>query len=87
MERTRKVKSEFVKQSWNQVQNNINILRGVFGSHFIEVDNSKFLTAKEAQQKFTSIAKQHISKFIKAPIKNPVGKKWIEKQLILKKRK
>ena len=49
------------------------------------VDNSKFLSEKQAQSKFGMIVKKYISKFIKRPVKNPKGKKWVKKQLLLKK--
>lgn len=87
MARERKVKPEIVSARWHDVQANIKTLKSIFGSNFFEVDNSKYLSEKEAKQKFATITKQHISTFINASIKNPIGKKWIKKQLLLKKRK
>ena len=40
---------------------------------------------KDAQKKLNMLVKKGIDKFIKKPIKNPIAKKWIEKQKILKK--
>ena len=48
------------------------------------VDNSKTLDEKKAIDKFDMLMKKGINTFIKKPIKNYLGKKWIEKQLILK---
>ena len=43
------------------------------------------LSEKQAQSKFGMIVKKYISKFIGKPVKNPKGKKWVKKQLLLKK--
>ena len=51
------------------------------------VDNSKFLSPEEAQAKFKSLMTSGIGKFIKRPIKNPIGKTWIKNQLALIKNK
>ena len=59
----------------------------MFGNaNFLLVDNSKILDEKQAKKKFDMLAKKGIDKFLKRPVKNYLGKKWIEKQLILKKR-
>ena len=59
----------------------------MFGSNFVIVDNSKFLKPKEAEKKFGRLVKKYIDKFIKKPIRNVVGKKWVQHNLILKGKK
>ena len=85
MERPRKLNPELVETSWNDVQKNKISYQGLFGnSNFMMVDNSKTLDEKKAIDKFDMLMKKGINKFITQPIKNYRGKKWIEKQLILK---
>ena len=48
------------------------------------VDNSNTLSPKQATKKFNMLVKKGIGSFIKKPIQNYRGKKWIERQLILK---
>ena len=85
MERPRKLNPELVETSWNDVQKNRISYQGLFGnSNFLMVDNSKTLDEKKAIDKFDMLMKKGINKFIKKPVKNYRGKKWIEKQLILK---
>jgi len=85
MERPRKLNPELVEKSWNDVQKNKISFQGLFGNaNFLMVDNSKTLGEKKAIDKFDMLMKKGINTFIKKPIKNYLGKKWIEKQLILK---
>ena len=49
--------------------------------------DSKFLDEKEAQNKFGMITKKYINKFVKSPVKNHIGKKWIKHQMILRGKK
>ena len=85
MERPRKLNPELVETSWTNVQKNRISYQGLFGnSNFLMVDNSKTLGEKKAIDKFDMLMKKGINKFITQPIKNYRGKKWIEKQLILK---
>ena len=51
------------------------------------MDNSKFLKPEEAQKKFGMIVKKYINKFVKGPVKNFIGKKWIKHQMILRGKK
>ena len=84
-ERTRRLPEDILVKSWKDVQNNLGKFQGLFGRNFAVVDNSKFLSEKQAQNKFGMIVKKYISKFIGKPVKNPKGKKWVKKQLLLKK--
>ena len=84
-ERARSLPPKLLKKSWDDVQNNLGKFQGLFGRNFAVVDNSKFLSAKDAQKKFGMIVKKYISGFVKQKVKNPKGNKWVKKQLILKK--
>ena len=85
LERARSLPPKLLKKSWDDVQNNLGKFQGLFGTNIAIVDNSKFLSAKDAAKKFGVIVKKYISKFIKKPVRNPKGKKWVKKQLLLKK--
>ena len=85
--RPRALPEAVLVKSWNSVQKNIKKFQGMFRSNMIVVDNSKFLSPEEAQAKFKSIMAGSIGKFIKRPIKNPIGKTWIKNQLELIKNK
>jgi tRNA uridine 5-carbamoylmethylation protein Kti12 len=87
MERKRKLSPEIVEKYWNEVQSNKISFQGLFGNaNFMMVDNSADLDEKTAIKKFSMLIKKGIGKFIKKPVKNYLGKQWIEKQKILKKR-
>ena len=85
MERPRKLNPELVEESWNDVQKNKIYFQGLFGNaNFMMVDNSNTLSEKQATKKFNMLVKKGIGSFMKKPVKNYRGKKWIERQLILK---
>ena len=84
MERPRKLKPHIVEDSWREVQKNREAFNGLFGRNFIIVNNNDTLKPEAAEKKFEFLMKQGISKFIKRGVKNPQGKKWIEKQKIVK---
>ena len=74
--RDRKLPTELVKKSWKAVQNNL----GLFGSsNMLVVDNSEY-------KDFPKIIKNGAREFIKRPIQNHVAKKWIKKELELRKK-
>ena len=84
--RARRLPPKLLEQSWRQCQANIGKFNGLFGSsNFMVVDNSKFLSEKEATTKFGMLVKKGINKFLGKGVKNPIGKKWIKNQLVLKK--
>ena len=83
-ERRRSLPEDILTKSWKDVQNNLGKFQGLFGSNFAVVDNSKFLKPEEAQSKFGKLTKKYINKFIKRPIRNVIGKKWVQHNLILK---
>ena len=86
-ERARRLPEDILTKSWKDVQHNLGKFQGLFGSKFAIVDNSKFLKPEDAQKKFGMIVKKYINKFIKGAVRNPIGKKWIKHNLILKGKK
>lgn len=79
--RTRTVPEEIVEEDWYAVQNNKPKYQSLFGSgNFILVDNDQF-----NEDVLNKVWKQ-IMKISKKPIENPIGKKWIQQQLAMKKR-
>ena len=83
-ERERRLPEDILVKSWKDVQKNLGAFQSLFGSNFVIVDNSKFLKPEEAQKKFGRLTKKYIDKFIKKPIRNVIGKKWIKHNLILR---
>ena len=86
-ERVRRLPEDILVKSWNDVQKNLGAFQSIFGSNFVIVDNSKILSAKEATKKFGRLVKKYIDKFTKKPIKNPIGKKWVKHNLLLRGKK
>ena len=86
-ERARRLPEKILVKSWKDVQANLGKFQGLFGSKFAVVDNSKFLKPEEAQNKFGMIVKKYINKFVKGPVKNYIGKKWIKHNLLLRGKK
>jgi predicted kinase len=86
-ERERRLPEDILVKSWNDVQRNLGGFQSLFGSNFVIVDNSKFLKPKEAMKKFGRLTKKYIDKFIKKPIRNVIGKKWVKHQMILRGKK
>jgi len=84
-ERDRVLPADIVQKSWQDVQNNLGQFQALFGNKFVIVDNSKFLSAKDAANKFGNLTKKFISKWANEPIKNPKGQQWVKDQLRLKK--
>ncbi len=63
---------------WKDCQNNLGKFQTMFSGNFRIVDNSK------DGNNVTSDIKKHVSGFINSPIKNPIGKKWVTTQIMLK---
>ena len=82
-ERDRVLPEKLVKKSWTDTRKNLGAYKALFGGNFVMVDNSNYLSAKEARHKFGNITKSYISKWVNEPIHNPVGKKWVQDQLKL----
>ena len=75
MDRKRKLKPELVEDIWNDVQENMGAFQGLFGGgNFVIVDNTKYGPVSQSVQKA-------VGQFLRRPIENPIGKKWIEQEL------
>ena len=86
-ERARRLPEDILVKSWKDVQSNLGKFQGLFGRNFVVVDNSKFLKPKDALKKFGMIVKKYINKFIKGAVRNPIGKKWIKHNILLRGKK
>jgi predicted kinase len=84
--RDRILPPDLLEKSWKDVQKNLGSFQSLFGNqNFLLIDNSSYLDAKQAENKFSILVSKHIKKFISKPIKNSIAKRWIKKQQILKK--
>jgi len=84
-ERDRVLPERILKRSWEDTRKNLGAYKSTFGGNFALVDNSNYLSAKEAKHKFTSLVKGYASKWANSPIKNPIGQKWVKDQMKLQK--
>jgi len=82
--RDRVLPPQLLEKSWKDVQRNIGAFQALFKNNFVIIDNSKHLSDKEAEAKFVPMVTKVVRKFANMPIKNPLGRKWIEKQVILR---
>jgi len=78
--RSRKLPDSMVTQLWNDVQKNIGKFSQYFRRNFIVVDNNM-----AGEDVFKQVFKQVMS-LAKSKVQNPMGKKWIESQLAMKRR-
>ena len=83
-ERDRVLPPQLLKKSWTDVQKNIGAFQNLFKQNFVIIDNSKHLDEDEAEAKFVPLVTKVVRKFANMPIKNPLGRKWVEKQIILR---
>ena len=78
--RERKLDDKMVEKMWKEVQNNLGHFQKLFGSDkMLIVDNSTY------GEDLLDQAEQQINKNLGAPVQNPLGKRWIQEQLIAKK--
>jgi len=85
--RDRILPPSLLEKSWKDVQKNIGSFQALFKKNFVVVDNSNHLSPKEAEKKFVPLVTKVIRKFVNKPIKNKIGKMWVEKQKLLNRRK
>ena len=85
LERDRVVPEKIVRDSWHDVQQNLGGFQKLFGRNFLIVDNAKTLDEDEAIKNFNQLVKQGVNRFMKAPVKNSIGKKWMKRARLLKK--
>ena len=80
--RDRKLGDDMVQLMWQGVQDNMGKFQRLFGpSRMLIVDNSSY-----NNKDIIHLSEKEIEKHLKTPIQNPLGKKWIQDQLDLKKR-
>ena len=84
--RNRKLPEKLVKKIWTDVQKNMGRFQGLFGSNFKIIDNSDKKVIKKGSKAFPKEFYTAINKFIKSPVKSGLAKRWIKRQLELKKR-
>jgi hypothetical protein len=78
--RERKLDSKMVEKMWKEVQDNLGKFQKLFGANrMLIVDNSEY-----GGDVLKQIEKQ-IAKHINKPVQNPLGKRWIQEELRLKK--
>ena len=77
--RDRKVPEDIVKKAWHEVNQNLGRYQGLFGgSNMLIVDNSE-------QKEFSDKIKSKAMQFVSRPIQNHIAKKWIKKELEVRK--
>jgi predicted kinase len=75
-QRERVLPEKIVKKSWHAVQDNLGKFQTLFGNNFNILDNSEIGNfSKMHNDKIKAV-----NKIVKAPIKNPIGKQWIENE-------
>jgi predicted kinase len=77
-ERSRSLPESLVRQIWSKCQENMGKFQGMFGNNFIIVDNTEYHPISKSVQK-------QVDAFLRKPIQNPIGKKWIMGARTLKK--
>ena len=88
MARERKLKPKLIKSVWIEVQKNLGGFQRLFGSTNLKIiDNSEDTRSKTRPGRVdvSQDAMKASAKFIGKPIKNPIGKKWIELKMGLDK--
>ena len=76
---SRRLPDDLLLTSWKECQNNLGKFQTIFSqANFRIVDNSK------DGNNVTPNTRKHVDMFISQPIRNPIGKKWVTTQLILK---
>jgi hypothetical protein len=76
--RDRTLPENLVTQIWKDCQENLGKFQGLFGGNMTIVDNTVYKPIDNQVQKA-------IDAFIRKPIYNPIGKKWISNARALKK--
>ena len=72
--RDRKLPQDMVTKMWDEVQQNLGRFKRLFKAKRFEiVDNSKYGDSTPID-----LVSKEIRKFLKQPVSNPIGKKWME---------
>ena len=77
-QRERVLPDDLLAQSWQDVQDNLGKFQNLFGGNFRIVDNTVYKPISGKVQKA-------VNKFVRKPIYNRIGRKWIENAKALKK--
>ena len=81
-QRERKLGDDMVALMWQEVQDNMGKFQRLFGGDkMLIVDNSSY-----NNKDIINLAEKEIEKHLNTPIKNKLGKKWIQAQLDQKNR-
>lgn len=75
--RERTLPESLVTEIWKACQNNLGKFQSMFGGNFVIVDNTVYKPVNSAVQKA-------VDGFVRKPIYNPIGKKWIANARALK---
>jgi predicted kinase len=75
--RDRVLPDDLLEKSWNDVQNNLGKFQNLFGGNFRIVDNTVYRPIAKDVQKA-------VNTFVRKPIYNKIGQKWIETARALK---
>ena len=76
--RDRTLPSELVTQIWKACQENLGKFQTMFSGRFVIVDNTEYKPVSKSVQ-------QQVDAFLRKPIYNQIGKKWIMGARLLKK--
>jgi predicted kinase len=77
-ERSRSLPESLVREIWSKCQENMGKFQGMFGNNFIIVDNTEYQPVNRSVQK-------QVDAFLRKPVQNPIGKKWILGARLIKK--
>jgi hypothetical protein len=72
-QRSRSLPVDLVEESWKAVQENLGKFQRLFGT-----DNMVIIDNTEADQNVLREAEKVITKLLQKPLKNPIGKKWMQ---------
>jgi predicted kinase len=79
-DRERSLPDDLVTDIWKAVQNNLGKFARLFGQgQFSIVDNTEYAPLSKEVDK-------EVQRFVRQPIRNPIGKKWQEAAIEMKKR-
>jgi len=78
LNRDRVLPDELLEKSWKDVQNNLGKFQNLFSGNFRIVDNTVY-------KPISKQVKKAINTFVRKPVYNPIGKKWIQTARALKK--
>ena len=76
--RDRVLSDELVTKIWKDCQNNLGAFQTMFSGSFVIVDNTVYKPVNKSVQ-------QAVDAFLRKPLYNPIGKKWVATARMLKK--